>query len=156
MQVLGLGFVASARARLLDAAYLAAEIMTNILNRQDLRAELGLTYLLISHNLAMVEHIATRVAVMYLGRMVEQTDTPAIFERPRHPDPDKGAPDTHLGAYPNPLDIPGGCSFHPRCPKVTDHCPRIDPRPLPIPGGHVERHFYDGELTRGALAHAEP
>ena len=153
---------------------LDVSVQSQILNLlQDLRAELGLTYLLISHNLAVVEHIATRVAVMYLGRIVEQTDTASLFDSPRHPytqallgsvltpDPDRGVPDTHLGAaYPNPLDIPSGCSFHPRCPKVMDHCPRIDPRPLPIPGGlpgdHVECHLYDKELTEGALAHAEP
>ena len=150
---------------------LDVSVQSQILNLlQDLRAELGLTYLLISHNLAVVEHIATRVAVMYLGRIVEQTDTGSLFDSPRHPytqallgsvltpDPGKGVPDTHLGAaYPNPLDIPSGCSFHPRCPKVMAHCPRIGPRPLPIPGGHVECHLYDEELTpKGALAHAEP
>ncbi len=142
-------------------------MQSQILNLlQDLRTELGLTYLLISHNLAVVEHIATRVAVMYLGRIVEQTDVASLFERPRHPyteallssvltpDPTKGVPDTQLGAaYPNPLDIPSGCSFHPRCPKVMDHCPRIEPRPVAIPGGHVECHLYD---QQGALAHAEP
>jgi peptide/nickel transport system ATP-binding protein len=149
---------------------LDVSVQSQILNLlQDLRTELGLTYLLISHNLAVVEHIATRVAVMYLGRIVEQTDTATLFERPRHPytrallgsvltpDPDKGVPDTHLGAaYPNPLDVPSGCSFHPRCPEVMVHCPRIEPRPLPIPAGHVECHLYDQELTKGAVAHAEP
>src|SRR5690606_32879763 len=106
---------------------LDVSVQSQILNLlQDLRAELGLTYLLISHDLSVVEHIATRVAVMYLGRIVEQTGTADLFERPRHPytrallgsvltpDPHKGVPDTQLGAaYPNPLDIPSGCSFHP-------------------------------------------
>ena len=109
-----------------------AERSSQVINLlQDLRAELGLTYLLISHNLAVVEHIATRVAVMYLGRIVEQTDTGSLFENPRHPyseallgsvltpEPGLGVPDTHLGAsYPNPLDMPSGCTFHPRCPKA--------------------------------------
>jgi peptide/nickel transport system ATP-binding protein len=150
---------------------LDVSVQSQILNLlQDLRAELGLTYLLISHDLSVVEHIATRVAVMYLGRIVEQAGTADLFERPRHPytqallgsvltpDPNKGVPDTHLGAaYPNPLDIPSGCSFHPRCPKAMDHCPKVEPRPLPIPGGHVECHLYDAELTpKGALANAEP
>ncbi len=150
---------------------LDVSVQSQILNLlQDLRAELGLTYLLISHNLAVVEHIATRVAVMYLGRIVEQTDTASLFDSPRHPytqallgsvltpDPGKGVPDTQLGAaYPNPLDIPSGCSFHPRCPKVMEHCPRIDPRPIPVPGGRVECHLYDEETTpKGTLAHAQP
>ncbi len=150
---------------------LDVSVQSQILNLlQDLRAELGLTYLLISHNLAVVEHIATRVAVMYLGRIVEQTDTASLFERPRHPytqallgsvltpDPDAGVPDTQLGAaYPNPLDIPSGCSFHPRCPKAMDHCPKVAPRPLPAPGGHVECHLYDDRpIPKGTLAHAEP
>jgi peptide/nickel transport system ATP-binding protein len=145
---------------------LDVSVQSQILNLlQDLRAELGLTYLLISHNLAVVEHIATRVAVMYLGRIVEQTSTAALFESPRHPyseallgsvltpDPTLGVPDTQLGAsYPNPLDMPSGCTFHPRCPKAMAHCPRVPPRPVSVPGGHVECHLYD----EGALAHAQP
>jgi peptide/nickel transport system ATP-binding protein len=137
---------------------LDVSVQSQILNLlQDLRAELGLTYLLISHNLAVVEHIATRVAVMYLGRIVEQTDTGSLFETPRHPysravldsvltpDPELGVPDTQLGAsYPNPLEMPSGCTFHPRCVKAMPHCSQRAPRPVPMPGGHVECHLYDG------------
>jgi peptide/nickel transport system ATP-binding protein len=141
---------------------LDVSVQSQILNLlQDLRTELGLTYLLISHNLAVVEHIATRVAVMYLGRIVEQTDTGSLFDTPRHPysqallgsvltpDPTLGVPDTQLGAsYPNPLDMPSGCTFHPRCPKAMAHCPQVAPRPVAVPGGHVECHLYDqGALT---------
>ena len=137
---------------------LDVSVQSQILNLlQDLRKELNLTYLLISHNLAVVEHIATRVAVMYLGRLVEQTDTDTLFDTPRHPyseallgsvltpDPRLGVPDTHLGAaYPNPLDMPSGCTFHPRCPRAMPHCSSIAPRPLDMPdGSRVECHLYD-------------
>ncbi|MEM9140461.1 MAG: ATP-binding cassette domain-containing protein, partial [Pseudomonadota bacterium] len=99
---------------------LDVSVQSQILNLlQDLRMELGLTYLLISHNLAVVEHMADRVAVMYLGRIVEEADADSLFRDPRHPytkallgsvltpDPRLGVPDTHLGAvFPNPIDPP--------------------------------------------------
>jgi len=136
---------------------LDVSVQSQILNLlQDLRAELGLTYLLISHNLAVVEHIATRVAVMYLGRIVEQTDTGSLFDRPQHPyseallgsvltpDPSLGVPDTHLGtSYPNPLEMPSGCTFHPRCPKAMEVCTRSAPRPAVRGTGMVECHLSD-------------
>jgi len=115
---------------------LDVSVQSQILNLlQDLRQELGLTYLIISHNLAVVEHIATKVAVMYLGRIVEEADTETLFSNPQHPytqallqsvltpDPDMGIPDTHLGAaYPNPIDPPSGCTFHPRCQFAFERC----------------------------------
>jgi len=115
---------------------LDVSVQSQILNLlQDLAQELGLTYLIISHNLAVVEHIATKVAVMYLGRIVEEADTATLFSSPQHPytqallksvltpDPDMGIPDTQLGAaYPNPIDPPSGCTFHPRCPFAFDRC----------------------------------
>ena len=114
---------------------LDVSVQSQILNLlQDLRRDLGLTYLLISHNLAVVEHMATRVAVMYLGRIVEEAETDAFFRAPKHPyseallasvltpEPGLGVPDTHLGAaYPNPLEVPPGCRFHPRCARVMRH-----------------------------------
>jgi peptide/nickel transport system ATP-binding protein len=142
---------------------LDVSVQSQILNLlQELRNELGLTYLLISHNLAVVEHLATRVAVMYLGRLVEQSATDALFERPRHPyseallgsvltpDPRLGVPDTHLGAaYPNPLDMPPGCTFHPRCPRAMPHCNSLAPRPITMAdGGQVECHLYDEDEGR--------
>lgn len=136
---------------------LDVSVQSQILNLlQDLRKELNLTYILISHNLAVVEHIATRVAVMYLGRIVEQASTANLFENPEHPytrallesvltpDPSLNIPDTHLGAaYPNPVDPPSGCTFHPRCAKVMDMCKSQKPTVLPRPSGHVECHLYN-------------
>jgi peptide/nickel transport system ATP-binding protein len=136
---------------------LDVSVQSQILNLlQDLRAELNLTYVVISHNLAVVEHMATRLAVMYLGRIVEEGDSEAVFAKPRHPyteallqsvltpDPNLSVPDTHLGAaYPNPVEPPSGCTFHPRCAKVMDHCSQVAPKPMRDGQGHVECHLYD-------------
>jgi peptide/nickel transport system ATP-binding protein len=115
---------------------LDVSVQAQILNLlSELRCELGLTYVFISHNLAVVEHIATEVAVMYLGRFVEHAPVDALFGDPRHPytqallasvltpEPDKGIPDVGLGdTYPDPGNIPSGCRFHPRCPVALDRC----------------------------------
>ena len=136
---------------------LDVSVQSQILNLlQDLREELGLTYLVISHNLAVVEHMATRLAVMYLGRIVEEEDADTLFRAPKHPyskallesvltpDPSLSVPDTHLGAaYPNPLDMPSGCRFHPRCINAMPHCSSIAPCKFPAGDGHVECHLYD-------------
>ncbi len=116
----------------------------NLLAR--LRREFGLTMILISHNLAVVNHLADRIAVMYLGRIVERGRTEAAFRAPRHPytaalleavlAPVPGArlPDPALGAeFPSPLDPPPGCAFHPRCPRAGEICARV--RPAGDPNG---------------------
>lgn len=135
---------------------LDVSVQSQILNLlQDLRAEFGLTYVLISHNLAVIEHMATRVAVMYLGRIVELNGTAALFKSPKHPytqalldsvltpEPGLGVPDTHLGAaYPNPVDPPSGCTFHPRCAAVMDHCPKQFPPRITVRNSMVECHLY--------------
>ena len=125
----------------------------NLLN--ELRAELNLTYIIISHYLAVVEHIASRVAVMYLGRIVEQAETSALFRNPQHPytralldsvltpDPRLGLPNTQLGAsYPNPIDPPSGCAFHPRCANAMPHCAQAAPNGLVNKDTYVECHLY--------------
>jgi peptide/nickel transport system ATP-binding protein len=115
---------------------LDVSVQAQILNLLlDLRDEFRLTYVVISHNLAVVEHIATQVAVMYLGRVVEFADTRTLFAMPQHPytqallssvltpDPSLGLPDTGLGlAFPDPLHPPAGCAFHPRCPRRHAGC----------------------------------
>lgn len=120
---------------------LDVSVQSQILNLLiDLRKEFGLTYLLISHNLAVVEHLATRVTVMYLGRIVEESGTDRLFSNPRHPytqallesvltpEPGKGLPDTQLGlGFPNPIDPPSGCTFHPRCAHAMPKCSRFAP-----------------------------
>ena len=142
---------------------LDVSVQSQILNLlQDLRRDLGLTYLLISHNLAVVEHMATRVAVMYLGRIVEEAETDRFFCAPKHPygaallasvltpEPGLGVPDTQLGAaYPDPLDVPAGCRFHPRCARVMDLCKTVAPKPIVTDGGFVECHLHDPQSQRG-------
>jgi peptide/nickel transport system ATP-binding protein len=136
---------------------LDVSVQSQILNLlQDLRRELGLTYLLISHNLAVVEHMADRVAVMYLGRIVEEAGTETLFASSKHPytdallksvltpEPGLGVPDTQLGlAYPNPLQLPPGCRFHPRCVRQFEPCATIMPQPVPHGDGFTECHLHD-------------
>ena len=129
---------------------LDVSVQAQILNMlMELRQELNLTYVLISHDLAVVEHIATKVAVMYLGRIVEEAKTDKIFKKPCHPytqalmesvltpDPKLGLPETHLGiAYPNPIDPPSGCAFHPRCRYAKETCHSTAPE-LTSDGDHL-------------------
>lgn len=134
---------------------LDVSVQSQILNLLlDLQQELGLTYVLISHNLAVVQHIATRVAVMYLGRIIELTDSETLFREPQHPytqalldsvltpEPGLGVPDSQLGtAFPNPIDPPSGCSFHPRCKHAIDVCQHTAPRPDTVGNTMVECHL---------------
>nr|WP_210303741.1 ABC transporter ATP-binding protein [Rhizobium cellulosilyticum] len=127
---------------------LDVSVQAQILNlMRRLQDELGLTYLFISHNLAVVRHMADRIAVMYLGRIVEEADTEALFADPQHPYtrlllqtiPDVAAPnrDRELmgGEPPSPLDPPKGCAFHPRCPMATDICSKAAPEVRVRKGG---------------------
>jgi len=134
---------------------LDVSVQAQILNLlAELRRDLGLTYVFISHNLAVVEHVATEVAVMYLGRFVEQRTTEALFAAPAHPytrallasvltpEPGLGIPDTGLGdTMPDPANVPPGCRFHPRCPVAIERCRSESPGDTRTADGFVACHL---------------
>jgi peptide/nickel transport system ATP-binding protein len=122
---------------------LDVSVQAQILNlMRDLQKEFGLTYLFISHNLAVVRHMADRIGVMYLGRLVEISDGKKLFSAPRHPYTRMlldAVPDLAMtgrqrqmvaGEIPNPINPPSGCTFHPRCPLANDRCKREAPAML--------------------------
>jgi oligopeptide/dipeptide ABC transporter ATP-binding protein len=158
--------VAIARALALHPDFIIADepvssldvsIQAQILNLMaDLRASLGLTYLFIAHNLAVVEHFSTRVAVMYLGCIVELAPSSQLYASPLHPytqgllasapvaDPDAPVrPPALVGDVPSPLDPPTGCRFESRCPMAMDVCRRVDPALTEVETEHwVACHLY--------------
>jgi peptide/nickel transport system ATP-binding protein len=131
-------------------AALDVSIQAQILNLlQDLQRELGLGYLFIAHNLSVVRQISDRVAVMYLGRVVEESDSDTLYEAPAHPytqsllsavpvpEPAGRTGRGRIvltGEIPNPAAPPGGCTFHPRCFRATDRCRAEAPAFRPHPG----------------------
>jgi oligopeptide transport system ATP-binding protein len=132
---------------------LDVSIQAQIINLlEDLQGELGLTYLFIGHDLSVVRHLCQRVAVMYLGKVVEIADGDELFARPKHPytqallaavpvpDPEVEAKRSHhalKGEVPSPLNPPSGCVFHPRCPIAVEECRSQVPALRPVHRRHL-------------------
>ena len=138
-------------------AALDVSIQAQVLNLfMDLREQLNSTYLFISHDLSVVEHISNRVVIMYLGRVVESASTEELFHSPNHPytqallnevprlDLRKRQYTPVAGEIPSPLNPPTGCHFHPRCPHVSTRCRQETPHLKEIaPGRESACHLND-------------
>jgi len=136
---------------------LDVSIQAQILNLlKQLQQDLGLTYLFVSHDLAVIRHVSDQIGVMYLGRMVELGPREAIYAAPRHPytqallsaipreHPDQPRQRIVLqGSIPNPAAPPAGCHFHPRCPSCMETCKTVTPAAVQVAPGHmVACHLY--------------
>ena len=162
-----------ARALALNPRFIVADEPTSALDvsiqaqtlnlLQDLQDEFSLSYLFIAHDLSVVEHISDSVAVMYVGKIVEQADTRRLYHNPKHPYTEAllssiPRPDPEIqkrrvpirGELPNPADPPTGCYFHPRCPYAEAICSQEEPPLQEVAPGHVAAcHFSDQLTLRG-------
>ncbi|WP_052664943.1 ABC transporter ATP-binding protein [Nitriliruptor alkaliphilus] len=145
-------------------AALDVSIQAQVMNLLgELQRDLGLAYLFIAHDLAAVQHLADRTAVMYLGRIVEVAESDRLAADPQHPYsrallsaipvPDPGRERTRervrlVGDVPSPIDPPSGCRFRTRCPEVFDTCDRIDPALQEVGGRHLAACLLHGEVGR--------
>jgi peptide/nickel transport system ATP-binding protein/oligopeptide transport system ATP-binding protein len=156
-----------ARALAVDPKFIIADepisaldvsIQAQVVNlMQELQRKMGLTYLFIAHDLSMVKHISDRVAVMYLGKIVELAESGELYENPRHPytrallsaipipDPQVEATRERIvlkGDLPSPINPPKGCQFHTRCPLATDKCKTDEPKLVEVSKGHFASCHY--------------
>jgi oligopeptide/dipeptide ABC transporter ATP-binding protein len=132
---------------------LDVSVQAQIINLlDDLQDEFGLTYLFVAHDLSVVRHVSDRIAVMYLGKVMEISPSEELYTKPIHPytfallsaipvpDPEENRRRDRIvvsGEPPNPIDPPSGCVFHPRCPRATDICREVEPPLARYPNGHL-------------------
>ncbi len=139
-------------------------VQAQILNLlQGFQQERNLSYLFIAHDLAVIEHVSDRIAVMYLGKIVELTSADELYKNPRHPyteallnavpvpDPDQPRPTALKGEIPSPVNPPSGCYFHPRCPYADDHCRQQEPELLEIGNQHQVACHHSEQVGRFLL-----
>jgi oligopeptide/dipeptide ABC transporter ATP-binding protein len=150
---------------------LDVSIQAQIVNLlDDLQDQLGLTYLFVAHDLSVVRHVSDRIAVMYLGKIMEISPAEELYTKPIHPysaalleaipipDPRRNRERTrHVvsGEPPNPIDPPPGCVFHPRCPRATDVCRTVEPPLTRYPGDHVAACHHPLNVSADELGAAQ-
>jgi oligopeptide/dipeptide ABC transporter ATP-binding protein len=150
---------------------LDVSIQAQIINLlDDLQDTLGLTYLFVAHDLSVVRHVSDRIAVMYLGKLMEISSSEELYSKPIHPytsallaaipipDPTENRNRKRLvvsGEPPNPIDPPSGCVFHPRCPRATDICKTEEPPLTRYANGHLAACHHPLNVTADEIATAE-
>ena len=150
---------------------LDVSVQAQIINLlDDLQDDFGLTYLFVAHDLSVVRHVSNRVAVMYLGKLMEVSPAESLYTKPIHPytvallaavpipDPKENRARTRTvvsGEPPNPIDPPSGCVFHPRCPHATDICRTVEPPLAEYPGGHLAACHHPRNVTAEEIAAAK-
>ncbi len=150
---------------------LDVSVQAQIINLLDeLQDDFGLSYLFVAHDLSVVKHVSDRIAVMYLGKLMEVSPADELYTKPIHPytsallsaipipDPRENRRRERLvvsGEPPNPIDPPSGCVFHPRCPRATEVCSRVEPPLARYPGGHLAACHHPMSVSDEELAKVE-
>jgi oligopeptide/dipeptide ABC transporter ATP-binding protein len=150
---------------------LDVSIQAQIINLlDDLQDEFGLTYLFVAHDLSVVRHVSDRIAVMYLGKLMEVSPAEELYQKPIHPytsallaaipipDPRENRARERIvvsGEPPNPIDPPSGCVFHPRCPRATDICEKVEPPLARYPNGHLAACHHPMSVSAEEISAAE-